>query len=93
MAKGPGQHSTLTWVASLRVLTGFKTPPGVWTIAGVHLLPVWLYAVQHELPPYVGLPDVVSVAFLISLVGGRLSSLYCELWCNWRHVNNLLNQG
>ena len=62
----------------MRLLLGFKTPPGVWTIAGVHVLPVWLYAARQRATGcnWGQLASALPTMAIVILVMSRMSSLY-----------------
>lgn len=72
---------------------GFKTPVGVLAIAGLHVLPIWLYvrqqrsslAVWGPLQPLVDSPAMLGVFLL-----GRAVCLTVELWVLFKHCDNLL---
>lgn len=64
---------------------GFRTPLGILAIAGLHGLPMWLYAAQH------GVSLGAELGAL--LIVGRLVSLALELWVVSAHVRRLLRDG
>lgn len=67
---------------------GFYQPWGALAVAGLHVLPIWLMALQHDL--LARLPVALVWASLAVLVAGRLLAASVELWCLWAHVRGLL---
>ncbi|XP_013380398.1 uncharacterized protein LOC106151603 [Lingula anatina] len=82
---------TAPWLVQKVMEKNFKTFLGTVVILGVHILPVWLYGIQHQaLVPL--LPTVVQQITVISLMLGRFLALYCELWYVMAHIDFLLQQ-
>uniref|UniRef100_A0AAY4DKP2 CDP-diacylglycerol--inositol 3-phosphatidyltransferase n=1 Tax=Denticeps clupeoides TaxID=299321 RepID=A0AAY4DKP2_9TELE len=73
------------WVRAI-MANGFRTPPGLLTIAGLHVLPLWLYGGRHGM---LCVPEWFEALGLAVLVGGRLLCLLVEMWCMWSHVQYL----
>lgn len=62
------------------VQIGFKTPLGVFTIAGLHVLPVWLYGYQHGvLTNTFYIPEWFQGLGLMLLAAGRLLCMSVEV--------------
>ncbi|XP_031429492.1 CDP-diacylglycerol--glycerol-3-phosphate 3-phosphatidyltransferase [Clupea harengus] len=77
------------WVKAV-MAKGFKTPLGVFTIAGLHVLPVWLYGYQHGvLTNTFYIPEWFQGLGLMLLAAGRLLCMSVEMWCIWIHVHYL----
>lgn len=69
---------------------GFRTPLGLWVVAGLHCLPLWLYGGQRGLlSNWLGMPHWAQTVGTVLLVAGRLLALIVEMWCVWRHVRHL----
>ncbi|XP_041920390.1 uncharacterized protein si:ch1073-145m9.1 isoform X1 [Alosa sapidissima] len=74
------------WVNAI-MAKGFKTPLGVFTVAGLHVLPVWLYGCQHGvLTNTFYIPEWCQGLVLLLLIAGRLLCMSVEMWCIWTHV-------
>lgn len=59
---------------------GFKTPLGILTIAGLHVLPVWLYGYQHEvLSQAFYAPNWLQILGILVLAAGRLLGFAVEV--------------
>lgn len=59
---------------------GFKTPLGILTIAGLHVLPVWLYCYQHEvLSQAFCAPNWLQILAILVLAAGRLLGFAVEV--------------
>lgn len=77
------------WVKAV-MAKGFKTPLGVLTIAGLHVLPVWLYGYHHGvLSSTFDISRWFQGLVLLVLIAGRLLCMSVEMWCIWTHVRNL----
>ena len=65
----------------LFVLVGFYTLTGVFTIAGMHFLPIYLYFWSHYPSPglFLGRLQVLLVAIMVLLVIGRFLGLIVEV--------------
>jgi len=60
--------------------TGFKTPLGILTIAGLHVLPVWLYGYQHEVLSHaLYAPYWIQTLGILVLAAGRLLCFAVEV--------------
>ncbi|KAK4300967.1 hypothetical protein Pmani_026872 [Petrolisthes manimaculis] len=70
----------------------FRNPLGIWTIAGLHVLPVWLMGIKYEVfaSHLWFLPQVLQPAGLIVLGVGRLLCGITEVWTIAIHVSDLL---
>ncbi|XP_063060916.1 CDP-diacylglycerol--glycerol-3-phosphate 3-phosphatidyltransferase [Engraulis encrasicolus] len=77
------------WVNSI-MANGFKTPLGVFTIAGLHVLPVWLYGYQYGfLTSALHIPHSLQILGILLLAAGRLLCMCVEIWCVWIHIHYL----
>ncbi|CAL8126322.1 unnamed protein product [Orchesella dallaii] len=70
---------------------GFKTWRGAWVIAGLHILPIWIYAMKSGITELF-LPNFISYVVAIILITGRAQCLACEMWCIQKHVKELLEE-
>lgn len=62
------------------LVAGFKTPLGILTIAGLHVLPVWLYGYQYEvLSQTLFVPNWLQILGILVLTAGRLLSFAVEV--------------
>ncbi|XP_078482596.1 uncharacterized protein LOC113474121 [Ciona intestinalis] len=68
---------------------GFKTSTGMVTVSGLHVLPIWLYAIQSGVPLLVTMP-VITNGVTWFLIVGRGLALIAEAWCVWNHICALL---
>lgn len=66
---------------------GFRTPLGLLVVAGLHVLPLWLYCCLHQLPP--GLSPWARDGVTALLSAGRSLAFIAEAWCIWTHVQFL----
>ncbi|XP_051963582.1 CDP-diacylglycerol--glycerol-3-phosphate 3-phosphatidyltransferase [Xyrauchen texanus] len=70
---------------------GFKTPLGILTIAGLHVLPLWLYGYQHEvLSKALNVQNWLQIVGILVLAAGRLLGFAVEMWCIFNHLKFLL---
>ncbi|XP_015223158.1 CDP-diacylglycerol--glycerol-3-phosphate 3-phosphatidyltransferase isoform X1 [Lepisosteus oculatus] len=77
------------WVQAV-MANGFKTPPGVLAIGGLHVLPVWLYGYQRGvLTEPLSIPAWLQGLGAIVLIAGRLLCFTVEVWCIWMHIRFL----
>ncbi|KAL2096163.1 hypothetical protein ACEWY4_008311 [Coilia grayii] len=77
------------WVNAI-MAKGFKTPLGVLAIAGLHVLPVWLYGYQHGiLTSTLHIPEWFQGVGILLLAAGRLLCMCVEIWCIWTHIHYL----
>ncbi|KAJ8280945.1 hypothetical protein GJAV_G00061350 [Gymnothorax javanicus] len=68
----------------------FKTPVGFFAIAGLHVLPVWLYGWQKEVLSWpLCVPIWLQIIGVLLLAAGRLLCLCVEVWCLWCHISFL----
>lgn len=68
---------------------GFKTPLGTIAITGLHVLPIWLYAMRAEVLGAAGtLMDFITSSLTIA----RLICASVEAWCLWKYVVVLLHR-
>eukprot|EP00062_Callorhinchus_milii_P011770 gi/632958048/ref/XP_007894815.1/ PREDICTED: CDP-diacylglycerol--inositol 3-phosphatidyltransferase [Callorhinchus milii] len=75
------------WWAQSVMANGFKTPAGAVAIAGLHVLPIWLYGYEKEfLTEVLLLPIAAQQAGIVILVVGRLLCFPVEIWCLWIHI-------
>jgi len=76
------------WVQRV-MANGFKTPPGVFAIFGLHGLPVWLYGFKtHLWSPFMSHHSQLGVAGV--LVSGRALCMAVEVWFIKSHIQDLL---
>eukprot|EP00051_Salpingoeca_urceolata_P032924 m.18076 g.18076 ORF g.18076 m.18076 type:complete len:227 (-) comp5616_c0_seq1:51-731(-) len=69
---------------------GFRTPIGSFVIAGIHVLPIWLFVRQTALDASLfGLSEFVSLAVLALLVAGRVLGAAVEVWVLVTHSRAL----
>ncbi len=62
------------------LVAGFKTPLGILTIAGLHVLPVWLYGYQYEvLTQTLFAPNWLQILGILVLAAGRLLGFAVEV--------------
>ncbi|XP_061072633.1 uncharacterized protein si:ch1073-145m9.1 [Conger conger] len=89
-AQWKSSFSDSPWLVQAVMAKGFRTPPGVLAIAGLHILPVWLYGYQRGLlSRALSLPAWLQVLGTLLLTGGRLLCLSAEVWCVWSHIRFL----
>ncbi|KAG1951674.1 CDP-diacylglycerol--glycerol-3-phosphate 3-phosphatidyltransferase [Pimephales promelas] len=93
-ARGAQWKTTFTkspvWVQAV-MAKGFKTPLGILTIAGLHVLPVWLYCYQHEVLSHaLYAPYWIQTLGILVLAAGRLLCFAVEMWCIVTHMKFLL---
>ncbi|XP_043115054.1 uncharacterized protein si:ch1073-145m9.1 isoform X1 [Puntigrus tetrazona] len=80
------------WVQAV-MAKGFKTPLGILTIAGLHVLPVWLYGFQYEvLSQTLFFPNWLQILGILVLTAGRLLGFAVEMWCIVTHLRFLLDE-
>ncbi|XP_057207429.1 uncharacterized protein si:ch1073-145m9.1 isoform X2 [Triplophysa rosa] len=78
------------WVRAV-MAKGFKTPLGILTIAGIHVLPVWLYGYQYDvLSQALCVPHGLQILGILVLAAGRVLGLAVEMWCVLTHVKLLV---
>ncbi|KAA0702003.1 hypothetical protein E1301_Tti007828 [Triplophysa tibetana] len=78
------------WVRAV-MAKGFKTPLGILTIAGIHVLPVWLYCYQYDmLAEALRVPHSLQILGILVLAAGRVLGLAVEMWCILTHVKLLV---
>ncbi|XP_005157664.1 uncharacterized protein si:ch1073-145m9.1 [Danio rerio] len=78
------------WVQAV-MANGFKTPLGILTVAGLHVLPVWLYVFQHEvLSQALCAPNWLQIVGILVLAAGRVLGFAVEMWCISTHLKCLL---
>ena len=69
------------------MLSGFRTPLGVWVVSGLHCLPLWLYAYERGLlSTWLDLPLWIQVMGTLLLAVGRLLALSAEV--SWSFPSN-----
>eukprot|EP00043_Microstomoeca_roanoka_P015973 m.160950 g.160950 ORF g.160950 m.160950 type:complete len:225 (-) comp16368_c0_seq5:1656-2330(-) len=76
------------WVAAV-MANGFRTPTGIFVIAGIHVLPIVLYGKINHVDEMLFPTSFAYVAYLL-LLTGRLYGLLVECWVIARHVRALL---
>ncbi|XP_028662877.1 uncharacterized protein si:ch1073-145m9.1 isoform X1 [Erpetoichthys calabaricus] len=78
------------WWVHRVMANGFKTTLGAFVIAGLHLLPVWLYSFfTGVLTDPLYLPHILQWVGIVVLSAGRLWCLAIEIWCIWTHIKFL----
>jgi len=72
---------------------GFKTPIGFFAICGLHGLPIWWYAWNHNIfeDVFYFLPSTAPMIGFILLALGRALCAAVEVWCISTHVKLLLS--
>ena len=72
--------------------TGFYTPIGVFTIAGLHVLPAYLYFLQHIPEPWTKASPALLYAPLLVLGTGRALAMAVEVseLCLCVYIPNLV---
>ncbi|EGD81690.1 hypothetical protein PTSG_02403 [Salpingoeca rosetta] len=78
------------WVAAV-MRKGFRTPLGVYVIAGIHVLPIVLYGRANHVDELF-LPAWLSYGSVLILSSGRIYGMCVELWVVARHMRALLSQ-
>ncbi|XP_046841007.1 CDP-diacylglycerol--inositol 3-phosphatidyltransferase 1-like [Xenia sp. Carnegie-2017] len=68
----------------------FKTAIGVYTISGLHVLPLWLYSLKMLALINQFLASSLITAITIVLVSGRVTCSLVEFWFLWTHIKALL---
>ncbi|XP_064620904.1 uncharacterized protein LOC135483792 [Lineus longissimus] len=72
---------------------GFKSPLGFFAIAGIHVLPIWLYAHSSRfLAKAIGIPVAIDYLIIALLSSGRALCFLVELFCLYTHISYLLSQ-
>ncbi len=62
------------------LVAGFKTPLGILTITGLHVLPMWLYGYQYEvLSQTLFAPNWLQILGILVLAAGRLLGFAVEV--------------
>lgn len=79
-------------LVGLAMANNFRNPWGIWTIAGLHVLPVWLLGLQYDVftSHLWFIPYCIKIGGLIILGLGRLLCLFVELWSIWIHITLML---
>lgn len=68
---------------------GYKKPLGAFAIIGLHVLPIWLYAIKMKVLESFSFPSfTVTVILLVA----RMVCGAVELWCLWKYVQLLLHR-
>ncbi|XP_033111587.1 uncharacterized protein LOC117112595 isoform X2 [Anneissia japonica] len=78
-------HET-PWLVRKVMEKNFKTPIGTFTILGLHILPVWLYAHYTGLLTLLSIPKGVQYGGIAVLSAGRALCFVVELFFIWSHV-------
>ncbi|XP_022251617.1 CDP-diacylglycerol--inositol 3-phosphatidyltransferase 1-like isoform X3 [Limulus polyphemus] len=73
---------------------GCRTPPGMFAIAGLHFLPVWLYVIQRRILAEALIGVFVKLQYIVLgfLLVGRALAMSVEVWCIFAHIRRLLIQ-
>ncbi|CAH1242210.1 Hypp6500 [Branchiostoma lanceolatum] len=80
------------WVEGV-MAKGFKTPVGMFAIAGLHVLPLWLYGHETGVQLYTWhLPHTIHYTAVLLLAAGRMLCVPVELWFVWNHVQFLISE-
>ncbi|KAF2360663.1 CDP-alcohol phosphatidyltransferase [Trinorchestia longiramus] len=71
----------------------FRSPFGVWAVAGLHVLPLWMMGMKYRVfeTSLHFLPHWLPLVGVCVLASGRLCCAAAELWCLWRHVALLIS--
>jgi CDP-diacylglycerol--inositol 3-phosphatidyltransferase len=78
------------WVKTV-MDNGFYTPVGVFAVAGLHVLPPYLYILDHLPPSLHDVSPILLYAPAVILATGRGLALAVELWCIKTHILQLLS--
>ncbi|KAK8718975.1 hypothetical protein OTU49_002772 [Cherax quadricarinatus] len=89
---GHGEKGIMSSIVSCTLAKNFRNPWGVWVIAGLHGLPVWIIGYQYNLfgSHLWFLPKFVQPLGLVILGMGRLLCFLIEIWSIWIHISVLL---
>ena len=61
-------------------ITGYRSPLGFYVIAGIHFLPIWLYAHYFNvLSEVIGVPKLCQYLGIAVLAGGRAVGAVVEV--------------
>ncbi|XP_045616354.1 uncharacterized protein [Procambarus clarkii] len=79
-------------IVACTLAKNFRNPLGVWAIAGLHVLPVWIFGYQYDLfgSHLWFLPKFVEPFGMVILGMGRLLCFFIEMWSIWVHISSLL---
>ncbi|XP_043910492.1 uncharacterized protein LOC122787704 isoform X1 [Protopterus annectens] len=78
------------WWVQRVMANGFKTPVGFFAIAGLHVLPIWLYGYTHGvLKDALCMPHHFQWLGILLLCAGRILCMSVEVWCIWNHIQLL----
>ncbi|XP_047468671.1 uncharacterized protein LOC125024933 [Penaeus chinensis] len=88
LIEGPKAPTIVTHILA----NNFRNAWGVWVIAGLHVLPVWLLGIKYNIfeSHLWFLPLFVQPLGFLLLGTGRLLCLSVELWSIWNHMYGLL---
>ncbi|XP_071518960.1 uncharacterized protein [Panulirus ornatus] len=87
-----GKNGAPPMIVSCTLAKNFRNPWGVWAIAGLHVLPVWLFGIQYDVfgSHLWFLPQFVQPLGVTILGTGRLLCVCIEIWCVWIHISAML---
>ncbi|ESO98159.1 hypothetical protein LOTGIDRAFT_174290 [Lottia gigantea] len=91
--RGPNWKETtkdFPFIVQKVMSNGFHSPLGSITIAGLHVLPIWLYGLQENLLYFI--PIYLQYFILLILIIGRLLCLRVELFYNEKYIKYLLDE-
>ncbi|XP_029650920.1 CDP-diacylglycerol--inositol 3-phosphatidyltransferase isoform X1 [Octopus sinensis] len=78
------------WIIERVMDKGFKTPAGVFTIAGLHVFPILLYAQKQKLlRTILGMSLSQEMVLIMFFMSGRLLCLIVEFYFIYQHVEQL----
>lgn len=77
------------WVKAV-MANNFKTIVGFYAIAGLHVLPIWLYSLHNLKIVQETVTIHVITAITVVLATGRLTCVFVEGWFIWTHIKSLL---
>ncbi|XP_014673526.1 PREDICTED: CDP-diacylglycerol--inositol 3-phosphatidyltransferase 1-like [Priapulus caudatus] len=80
------------WLVRKTMADGFKTPLGILVIAGLHALPICVYAVTTGVLPQASFDAGITLVLATILVVGRTLCAVVELWCIGAHAHLLLKE-
>lgn len=80
------------WLVKRVMANGFRTKWGVTAIAGLHVLPIWLYAWETGfMAMTLSVPVSVQLVGIAALTTGRVICFFVEMFFIYNHIVTLLN--
>ncbi|XP_042892441.1 uncharacterized protein LOC122266680 isoform X2 [Penaeus japonicus] len=91
LIEGPRAQQPNTLVTCI-LANNFRNVWGVWVIAGLHVLPVWLLGIKYNIfeTHLWFLPPFIQPLGILLLGMGRLLCFCVEIWSIWNHIYGLL---